>query len=194
MPLSACVAGENWVDFADPHGRLQLLEIIKNTRPKVVILDNKSTLIGSTKENEADSWRDIQSWFITLRKMGLAVVLVHHSGKNGLQRGTSLTEVVLDTIIKLSNPRDRESHENGARFILSYEKNRHFFGPEAAPQLVSLTTTSQGPIWEAQPWQGPSMADVEEAHRLKAEGLSQREIAQRMGIALGKVNKLLKGE
>lgn len=191
MTLSACHAGEQWVDFADPHGRFQLIEVIQHTKPKVVILDNKSTLFSSPKENDADSWQEVQQWFINLRRMGIALILVHHSGKNGLQRGTSLTEVVLDTIIKLSQPRDGTSSTEGARFVLAFEKNRHFYGPDAEPRLVKLITSASGPQWHCQPWLGENVADLEEARRLNAEGLSQREIALRMGVALGKVNKLL---
>jgi hypothetical protein len=190
--LSATHAGEAWADLSDPYGRFQLLEIIREVQPKVLVLDNKSTLIPPSRENDADSWVELQKWFINLRQMGLAVVLVHHSGKNGLQRGTSLTEVVLDTIIKLQKPPPTDKPADGARFVLTYEKNRHFYGQDAQPMLVELTTAANQATWQALPYVGPSIEKVEQAKALQGQGLSQRAIAEQMGVALGTINSWLK--
>ena len=50
-----------------------------------LILDNLSTLCGSLKENEGDSWTPVQTWLLSLRKRGVSVLLIHHAGKGGNQ-------------------------------------------------------------------------------------------------------------
>lgn len=49
------------------------------------------------------------------RRAGRSIVLVHHAGKGGAQRGTSKREDVLDTVIALRRPTDY-SADQGARF------------------------------------------------------------------------------
>ena len=71
---------------------------------KLVILDNLSTLIRSGKESESDSWLPVQEWILRLRSSGKSVLLIHHAGKGGQQRGTSRREDVLDTVIALRKP------------------------------------------------------------------------------------------
>ena len=56
---------------------------------KVLILDNISCLL-TLKENESDAWGErVLPWLLELRRHRIAVVFVHHAGRNGLMRGTS---------------------------------------------------------------------------------------------------------
>src|SRR5437667_9444057 len=66
----------------------------------------------------------MQNWLIGLRRKGIAVLLVHHAGTNGRQRGTSRREDALDTVIALRRPEDY-SPEQGARFEVHFEKLRN---------------------------------------------------------------------
>ena len=81
----------------------------------LVIVDNLATLCRTGQPNDADSWLPIQTWALRLRAAGLSVLFIHHSGKNGGQRGTSAKEDILDTVIGLRRPSDYEATE-GARF------------------------------------------------------------------------------
>ncbi|WP_408607000.1 AAA family ATPase [Candidatus Nucleicultrix amoebiphila] len=54
---------------------------------KLLILDNYSALCRQGRENEADSWIPLQECFLTLRRRGLSILLIHHSNKSGRQRG-----------------------------------------------------------------------------------------------------------
>ena len=67
---------------------------------ELIIIDNLSCL-SSGKENESESWLPIARWLLSLRKRKISVLLLHHSGKHGLQRGTSKKEDILDTVIML---------------------------------------------------------------------------------------------
>jgi putative DNA primase/helicase len=62
---------------------------------------------------------------LQLRRAGKSVILIHHAGKSGRQRGTSRKEDVLDTIISLRRPPDY-SPDQGARFEVYYEKSLGF--------------------------------------------------------------------
>lgn len=109
----------------------------------LVILDNLSCLAPSIKENEASDWAIIQTWVLSLRKRGKAVLFIHHAGKTGLQRGTSKKEDVLDTVIVLERPKDYEANQ-GARFIVKYEKSRGFFGDDAKAFEAQLCDDGTG--------------------------------------------------
>lgn len=63
-----------------------------NSRAKVLILDNLSTLASGMKENEADAWELVNNWLLDLRRRKIAVVIVHHAGRSGEMRGTSKRE------------------------------------------------------------------------------------------------------
>ena len=65
----------------------------------LLILDNLSTLASTVSESASDAWVPIQNWLLRLRRQGVAVLLVHHAGTNGRQRGTSRREDALDTVI-----------------------------------------------------------------------------------------------
>jgi hypothetical protein len=51
----------------------------------------------AAKENDADSWTPMQNWLLAQRRAGKSVLVIHHSGKSGAQRGTSRREDTLDT-------------------------------------------------------------------------------------------------
>jgi putative DNA primase/helicase len=97
----------------------------------LLVIDNLSTLT-SVKENEADSWLDVQQWLIKLRQRDVSTLLVHHAGKGGNQRGTSRKEDILDTVIAMKKSSDY-TPEYGAQFNVMYEKFRSFSGGEAKP-------------------------------------------------------------
>jgi putative DNA primase/helicase len=59
---------------------------------ELLILDNLSTLLPSRSESASDAWVPIQTWLLKLRRHGISVLLIHHAGTNGRQRGTSRRE------------------------------------------------------------------------------------------------------
>jgi hypothetical protein len=56
--------------------------------------------------------------------MGYAVLLVHHTGKSGDQRGASRREDLLDTSIKLVKPENGSGGVDGAEFEVHFTKTR----------------------------------------------------------------------
>lgn len=149
-----------------------------------VIVDNISTLTRTGRENEAESWLPVQEWALSQRRAGRSVVFIHHAGKGGAQRGTSRREDVLDTVIALRRPQDHQA-DQGARFEVHFEKNRGFYGHDAAPFEAALGAGG---------WTTRDLADADMARvvALSAEGLSLRDIAEETGISKSRVDRMLK--
>jgi hypothetical protein len=159
-------------------------------RPKLdpfdlIVLDNLSTLARSGRENEAESWAPIQEGLLELRRAGKSVLLIHHTGKGGQQRGTSKREDILDTVILLKRPDDYEPRE-GARFHLTFDKARGFHGDDAEPFEGALDPYTGA--WSRKPISDSRTSAIRE---LAAAGLTQREIAREMGCGVATVNRYL---
>lgn len=155
---------------------------------KFLVLDNYSALCRKGRENDSESWIPLQEWFLTLRRRGISVLLIHHSNKNGGQRGTSRKEDLLDTIITLRKPESYNPKE-GARFEVHYEKARGFYGEEARPFEAWLKDEDGKMTWQVQEIEDLQLNRLIDLHK---DGLKQREIAQELGLGLGTVNRWIK--
>ena len=159
----------------------------------LIVFDNLSTLVRSGVENEAESWQVVQDWLIRLRSMGKTVLLVHHSGKKGAQRGTSKREDVMDVVIKLQQTGDY-TPQQGARFRVEFEKARNLHGPEVEPLSLMLREKPyRGYVWEIIE-EAPSKSEIKtgEILRLHSEGKSQSEIASIVRTSQSTVSRELK--
>jgi hypothetical protein len=97
----------------------------KGCRTQLIIFDNLSTLRRSISENDNDAAKQLLDWFVSLRHRGYTVLVVHHAGKSGQQRGASIIEVPMDFTIKLSEKeRSSVAKSQEARFGLKIEKVR----------------------------------------------------------------------
>jgi len=153
---------------------------------KLVIVDNLSCLVRSGKENEGETWQPVQSWALGLRKRGVSVVFLHHTGKGGLQRGTSRREDVLDTVIHLKRPSEY-SPKDGAVFEVHFEKARGIFGEEAEPFEAALIQDENGLfLWTTRSLEVSTYGKV---IRLAKEGLNQKEIAEELKINKSNVSR-----
>ena len=90
---------------------------------KVFVIDNIASLTGGIDENCKKDWDPINQWLITLRFSGITSILLHHTNKDGGQRGTSAREDNIDLSIILKKP-PNSGPENGADFIVSFSKSR----------------------------------------------------------------------
>lgn len=151
----------------------------------LIIIDNLSTLNRSGAENEADSWGVLQQWLIRQRSAGRCVLLVHHAGKGGTQRGTSRREDVLGSVIQLKHPAGYKPSE-GANFEIHFTKARGFYGAQAEPIEVELSNDG---IWS---WKRLNEAKAEDAVALYAAGRTMREIAMELGLSSSTVSTYIK--
>jgi len=166
------------------------LEHVLDEHPEVrlIILDNLSALCGGA-ENEAESWQPMQDLILRLRRRGLAVLFAHHSGKAGLQRGTSRREDVLDVVINLKEPANYHPSE-GARFEVHFEKARGIRGDAVRPFEASLVDGPDGlPTWAVKTLDDSRM---EEVAKLVRDGVSQKDIATDLGIHKSNVSRAVR--
>lgn len=173
-------------DLSTLQGQQFVEEHLKDV--KLLVLDNYSALCRKGRENDAESWIPLQEWFLNLRRRGISVLLIHHSNKNGGQRGTSRKEDLLDTVITLRKPESYDPRE-GARFEVHYEKARGFYGEAAIPFEAWLKEENGKFVWHVQKIENPQRNQILTLHEQKR---TQREIAEELGLGLGTVNRRLK--
>jgi hypothetical protein len=155
----------------------------------LIVVDNLATLARAGRENEAESWLPVQGWLLAQRRAGRSVLLVHHAGKGGDQRGTSSREDILDTTIRLSRPTDYNPTQ-GARFMVDLTKARGVTGEDAEPFEARLIQTPEsGLAWEVCSVEDRRISQVAE---LKDSGMSIRDIAAELGMAKSTVARLAK--
>ena len=156
---------------------------------ELLVLDNLSALLRSGKENEGESWLPVQAWLLRLRQQGMSVLVVHHAGKSGAQRGTSRREDLLDTVIALQHPSDYVPSE-GLRCEVRYEKSRGFHGEDAKAFEVRMTLEGSGKA----SWLVKDAEDalLQRAAALFQERISIRDAAEELGISKGRAERLKK--
>ncbi len=179
-------------DIATDEGKAAIEEHLAGV--ELLILDNLSALMRNGRENDADSWNPIQDWLLSLRRRGISVLIVHHAGKGGNQRGTSKKEDLLDTVVMLKKV---ETHDPsfGAQFEVNYEKTRGFFGSEAKPFCARLSINEKPPRWVVSDLEDPlvnAVKELSERFDEKGKKLSQREIAKELNTSPASVNRILK--
>lgn len=157
----------------------------------LLILDNLSTLCTTGSESASDAWIPMQNWLLGLRRKGIAVLLVHHAGTNGRQRGTSRREDALDTVIALRRPEDY-SPEQGARFEIHFEKLRNRVEGDGAVAFEArletvLTDGGEGVRWSARDLRPPLFKQAVELFR---EGRSVRQVAASLRISKSEAGRL----
>lgn len=175
-------------DLSTATGQAELEPFLDSV--ELLILDNLSTLVRGEGESEADSWIPIQDWLLQLRRRGIAVLLVHHAGKNGSQRGTSKREDVLDTVISLKRPSDYDAAQ-GARFEVHLEKARGIAGDDSKSFEASLQIV-ESPEGNRATW---ACTEMEDARLNTAAGLFKlkmtvRDVAQDMNISKSTAQRL----
>ena len=183
--LSADLQKDGIPDLATREGQSALDRLLGGA--EVLILDNASTLFRSGIENDAESWLPVQQWLLRLRRQGLTIILVHHSGKGRTQRGTSKREDILDVVIALRVPTDYEPSE-GARFQVHFEKARGLAGRDVESFEAALTLSDDKAVWTVQNLENAQAAEIEE---LSLAGQTVRQIAAQLGISKSGVQRAI---
>lgn len=110
--------------LSDAEQRSALLEFCVAQQIKVLVIDNLSS-VSNISENDNDEWPAIGNWLLDFRRKGIAVIVVHHAGRNGQMRGGSRREDPAFWIIRLDDSRERTATDKGARFVTAFVKNRN---------------------------------------------------------------------
>jgi putative DNA primase/helicase len=176
---------EGGINLSTGEGQRSLDPLLKDI--DLLILDNLSTLASTTSESASDAWVPMQNWLLNLRRRGVSVLIVHHAGTNGRQRGTSRREDALDTVVALRRPEDY-SPEQGARFEIHFEKLRNRVdGAGAIPFEARVENSGSVILWSSSNLKPPLLTQAAE---LFADGLTVREVANALRISKSEAGRL----
>ncbi len=116
--------------------RERMHEEIDRLQIGLLILDNLSSLAPGVDENEKMSFDAVNRWLLELRFNGITIIMTHHTGKSGEQRGTSAHEDHVDTALVLTKPKGY-APEDGCKFLCVPTKDRmHMIKENVMLQLV----------------------------------------------------------
>ena len=182
--------------IGDPIGSLdteegqQKIDALIHPKTKLVIVDNLSAWTSGGREDIA-AWAMIQPWLINKRLQGVAVLLIHHAGKNGKQRGSSVHEDLLDYSILLS-PLPPRSERDETRFGIDHTKLRDHI-PELR-QKYECAIWSDGEGFNFEFAHAGSNQPEHEIQIIKlAEGsMSGADIAKQVNVSTATVSRVLK--
>lgn len=154
---------------------------------RMMILDNLSCLFSGMKENDADDWESVLPWLLHLRRNGIAVVIVAHSGRNGNMRGTSRREDSAFSMIRLDEVPDKGTTlKEGAKFISRFTKDRN--SQTEQPAIEWTIKTAKDGKTNITTKEADGMVVLIEWVR---DGLtSATDIAKEMGLSIGQVSKM----
>lgn len=175
-------------DLSTDQGREALTRIIGAA--DVVVLDNLAAWDRSGRE-DAESWSRLVPWFQGLVRTGVAIVVVHHSGKNGTQRGSSRHEDMMDTVINVTKPPGSPANEP-VNFEMHFTKVRHTT-KGVHSRKVALKEGADGTWdWASETIEAGASWHAE-ALRLNRAGKGASEIARKLGKHKSSVSRLLRG-
>ena len=176
------------LNFADLEFQAAVIGLLEaNPELRVVVVDNISCLFMGLKESDKNDWEKVIPWLLTLRRRGISVVLIHHSGKSGDQRGTSGREDMLDSVIRLESVPGNQNE--GARFIVRFTKCRGAYGKDIEPFETVLDLNNP----EAWTWKPLEESNFERMIELAKDGVDTvNDMANELGISKGMVSRLKK--
>ena len=165
--------------------------IEKNPHVKLVIVDNLTSLTSGMNENSKEAWGPINQWLLTLRRLGVAVIILHHANKGGGYSGHSAQIRNLDTVIRLK----KMGAEDELCFQVEYVKSRTAKPGEANSFVLKADKHPDNPEWLI--WEHhtdnqskcPRTAQDDQIMVATMTGkMPQREIATAFGVSQPKVS------
>jgi hypothetical protein len=178
--------GRPMPDISTYAGQEEIEPMIQDA--EVLVIDNLSSWARSGRENEAESWLPVADWLLSLRRRGIAVILIHHAGKGGQQRGTSKREDLLDVVISLTRPQDYQASQ-GAVFVVEFTKARALVGDAAESVELRLGGTDEKASWT---WRTVEASTYDRVVALMKEGLKPNEVAAELEINKSTVSRHLR--
>jgi hypothetical protein len=183
-------AANSVLSLSDPPIQQALLKYCLENKIEVVFLDNLSCLFSGVKENDADSWEMVLRWLLELRRNRIAVVIIHHAGRNGAMRGTSRREDAAFWVVQLSQSVTEDREENGAHFMATFVKNRNTTDEHVPPFSCIFKKTITDTVLPIFNKLDPLQTLLNCIENL---GLTTAtDISEEIGISKGQVSKLAK--
>ena len=178
---------ERALNIARPETQSAITELCQRRGVRVLFLDNLSTLAAGMKENEADEWEKVNNWLLMLRRRGVAVVIVHHAGRNGQMRGTSRREDAAFWVVSLTGD---QATESGARFTSTFTKRSRNTALGVPAMAWHYTTDADTGRVNVACRRADPLATL---RQLVADGVTTcADLAEEMGVSKATVSKMAK--
>jgi hypothetical protein len=108
-----------------PRNQEKFLKLVETHKPDVIVIDSLTAAFRfDTNEGGESGWLQVNDFLLRLRMLGCCVILIHHAGKSGEQRGRSDGDDHLDVSMKLEGARGWEPGQD-LHATVSYSKVRH---------------------------------------------------------------------
>ena len=178
---SANLLNEDW--------RKEMKALLLNLEVRLWVVDNIASLAPGIDENSKKDWDPINQFFLDLRYNNIITIFIHHSNKEGEQRGTSGREDNIDFSILLEKPRNY-NRENGCNFVAKFKKARvaqadlHLIGDSE----FALVETPAGKY----EW---TVTSIKESSRVAVltyldQGLSYDGVTELVGVTKGRISQI----
>lgn len=133
--------------LTDENFRELIRDEIEKHNIKFVIFDNISSLTIGISENVSEDWDPVNQFLLSLRSMGVTSLIVHHTGKSGLQRGTSGREDNVSTIILMHHPKNYAA-DQGLKADFTITKYRAAVDDSSRDMLRSRELSFKDNEWQ----------------------------------------------
>lgn len=181
------------IGYIDDEEGQALIESLLPDNCRLLVIDNLSAWTSSARE-DGSAFAPIKRWLLRLRAKGIAVLLVHHTGKNGSQRGTSVHEDLLDYSILLREDKSCKP-KNGTSFLVEHTKLRELHPNLPKVFRYTFTTDPDTDVMEhlyeddiTEPFSKEKLQIVE----LLKKGMSGIEIRAELGVTTSAITRLKK--
>lgn len=180
------------IDLDDEAWRNSVYFYMKNNpQNRVLILDNLSSLSGGNSESSREAITPINRWLLSLKRLGLAVILIHHSNKAGGYRGHSSRIDNLDTVISLR----RTKKTDELCFEVEFDKARTAKPGDAKNFILESTPHPDNPKWLTWNWYDEDSVELAAMRKddeimayLMVNDVTQREVAKHFKVSQSKVS------
>jgi RecA-family ATPase len=187
--ISRDVAGST-IGYIDTDEGRKAIDALIPLGTKFLIIDNKSSWTSGGSD-DGSTWAGIQTWLIEKRLAGIAVLVIHHTGKNGTQRGTSAHEDLMDFSVILKTL-ESDPDKCDTRFSITHTKLREFHPELRRIYSFSISTTDGKLDFECN-IQKAEISDRDAMIiQLNHEGVSGSKIAEELGISTSTVSRVIK--
>ena len=196
-----CEHADNW-HLLEQKDRLKLEKMVETYTlmrgtpglpVSVIILDSLNRLASGAHHEK--NWDEFSSWLTSLLQKNLSIILVHHSGKNKADYlGTSKIQNDVDVHIHLETIADSDK-PNCIPLNIQLQKNRRSWLDRKPKQwILSWGTRPRWYEWEEEQlnWRSPETVRVESISRMRREGLTTQQIADKYNRSAQTIHKFVR--
>jgi hypothetical protein len=153
------------------------------------VIDNLTSAAHpiSSRDDDVQMWHRMKEFMFWIRNSGRTILLIHHAGKSGLQRGTSMREDDQDIILRLTTPAEVLDQRKLA-IQIELEKTRDLEAGQKEGVYAEFWLENGRPVWN---WQPLKEARAELIRRTAQTIKNKNCIAGILGCSVYEVYKVL---